>query len=108
MVIKTAITTKRPSLPSKRPFASVYELVKQGLKTYGIYDDYGLQQYDPGYYMEKYTYKPRKRVAGYLGQTLHAKSTQVYSTNYYKYQKSSGCRDWNNKYANPEFNCESS
>ncbi len=71
LVIKTAIRPKGPSLPSRRPFASVYELAKYGLKSFGYYQE--IQKYDPGYYVQKYTYKPRKRLAGYLGQTVHSK-----------------------------------
>ncbi len=71
MVIKTAVKPKRASLPSRRPFASVYELVKLGLKSQGYYQQ--IQKYDPGYYTEKYqkrySYKPRKRITGYALQT---------------------------------------
>jgi len=74
MVIKTAVKTKRPGLPSKRPFGSVYELAKQSLQYYGYYED--IKKYDPGYYVEKYTYKPHKRIAGKLGQILHKSKTK--------------------------------
>ncbi len=68
LVIKTVSGQYGPKLPSKRPFGSVYELAKQGLKSYGYYEDF--KQYDPGYYFDKYSYKPQKRLAGYLGQKL--------------------------------------
>jgi len=71
MVIKTAIKPKGPSLPSKRPFGTLYEVAKLGLKSLGYYDQ--IKQYDPGYYLEKYrkrySYKPRKRVTGIALQT---------------------------------------
>ncbi len=72
MVIVTTAKQRGPSLPSKRPFASVYEIGKKALRYYGYYDKYNLQQYDPDWYYKeyvgKYTYKPRKRLAGYAGQ----------------------------------------
>ncbi len=82
LVIKTAVKPRGPSLPSKRPLASVYEVVKSGLKSYGYYEQF--KQYDPGYYVEKYTYKPQKRLSGYLGQTIHKSKT---STSYNKFRK---------------------
>ncbi len=75
MVIKTAINVKRPGLPGKRPFGTIYEVIKYGFKSFGYYEDY--KQYDPGYYIKrfqkKYSYKPRKRVAGHLGKILWSK-----------------------------------
>ncbi len=96
LVIKTAVKTKRPGLPSKRPFSSLYEIGKQTLRTFGYYEQY--KQYDPGYHFErfskKYTYKPRKRVAGYLGKALHESKTK---TSYSKqYKTRSGCWNWHN------------
>ncbi len=79
-MIKIAQRQKRPSLPSKRPGGLIYESIKYASKNLGVYK----QEYDPGYYMEKYTYKPRKRVAGYLGQKLHAKKVRK---TYYQYRK---------------------
>ncbi len=71
LVIKTAVKPRGPSLPSKRPGQLIYETVKYGLKSMGIYDE--VRQYDPGYYIEKYrkryAYKPRKRITGYALQT---------------------------------------
>ena len=82
LVIKTAYKPRGPSLPSRRPFSTLYQAGKAGLKYYGYYDKYQLQRYDPDYLYEKhvkrYTYKPRKRVAGYLGQYIH--STNEFST----------------------------
>jgi len=75
MVIKTGTRQKRPGLPSKRPFGSVYHIVREGLKTHGFYQEYNLQQYDPQVYVDKYTYKPHKRIAGYAGKTLHESKT---------------------------------
>ncbi len=42
----------------------------------GWYDEYNLKQYDPGYYFDKYSYKPQKRVSGYLGKAFHAKKVR--------------------------------
>ncbi len=42
----------------------------------GYYDKYNLEKYDPGFYYDRYSYKPQKRVAGYLGQKFHEKKIQ--------------------------------
>ncbi len=71
LVIKTAYKPKGPNLPSKRPFGTAYELAKLGLKSLGWYDQ--VRQYDPGFYLDKFTkkysYKPRKRLTGYTLST---------------------------------------
>ncbi len=87
MVIKTSYKTKRPSVPKKRPgkFGYIYETVKSGLQEFGYYDQ--IRKYDPGYYLDKYSYKPRKRIAGLVGQKLHAKKKLRSSRNYQFYQK---------------------
>ncbi len=77
MVIKTGTTTKRPTIPGKKPFGVFYEAGKELLKAHGYYEDF--KQYDPGYYAEKYTYKPHKRVAGYLGQAFYKKKSRIQS-----------------------------
>ncbi len=71
MVLKTASKTKRPTSakPRLRSPGGIYETIKFGLQEFGYYDQ--IRQYDPGYYIDKYTYKPRKRVAGYLGQKIY-------------------------------------
>ncbi len=94
MVIKTAVKPKGPKLPSKRPFGSIYDIAKEFAKTYGYYED--IKQYDPGYYIDKYTYKPRKRVAGYLGQKLHEKKKKFRSSSRYQfYQERCGLNSIN-------------
>ncbi len=93
LVIKTAVKPSGPSLPSKRPFGTFYKIAKETLDYYGYYQQ--IKQYDPGYYFDKYKYKPRKRVAGYLGQKLHEKK-KFRNTSYYNfYQKSSYNRNRN-------------
>ncbi len=71
MVIKTTVKQRGPTLPSKRPLGTFYELGKLGLKSLGYYED--IKQYDPGYHLErfseKYSYKPGKRLTGYVSQT---------------------------------------
>ncbi len=74
MVIKTAVKQSRPKLPSKKPFGAIYDIARQGLEISGLYSKYNLQQYDPQVYVDKYTYKPHKRVAGYLGKKLWSKT----------------------------------
>ncbi len=71
MVIKTAVKPKGPSLPSKRPLGTLYEVAKLGLKSLGYYNE--IKQYDPGFWVQKYrdrySYKPRKRLTAYALQT---------------------------------------
>ncbi len=107
MVIITGAKQKRPGLPSKRPFGTFYESIKYGLKTQGYYDKYDLKRYDPGYYHEKYVskyyYKPRKRLAGYLGQELYGtrkkKKLGVYKYRFQqKYSEFFYCRCNGRKY----------
>ena len=99
-MIVTSIPTNRPSLPSKRPFGTIYNIGKQYLKVSGIYDKYNLRQYDPGYYFEKYSYKPRKRIAGKLGQELQKRfrtpKRRYVTKRYQQYQKQSYDSCWNN------------
>ncbi len=59
-----------------------YEGLKHASRTYGFYQD--IKPYLPETYIKKYTYKPRKRTAGYLGQTIHKSKT---STRYNKFRK---------------------
>ncbi len=73
LVIKTAFKPRGPNLPSRRPFGSIYQAGKKFVKYSGYYDKYELWRYDPDYlyekYAKKYTYKPRKRLTGYVFQT---------------------------------------
>ncbi len=94
MVIVTAHKPKGPNLPSKRPFSSVYEAAKYGLKTSGYYQQYDLERYDPDVlykkHVGKYTYKPRKRLAGYVGQKIYGFPKKIkYSSRGFK-QKFNG------------------
>ncbi len=66
----------RPSKAGYLPGA--YEIGKTMAKGYGYYKD--IEPYLPDRYIEKYTYKPHKRVTGYLGQTFHSKKTVFKST----------------------------
>ncbi len=68
LVIKTSLDVKRPNITSKRPGGLIYEIIKYGLNEYGYYDQ--IKQYDPGYYQEKYKYKPVKRITSYVAQSL--------------------------------------
>ncbi len=43
-----------------------------------------IQPYLPETYIDKYIYKPRKRIAGYLGKTIHKSKTK---TSYNKFRK---------------------
>ncbi len=60
-------------------FGSAYEGFKQASRTYGFYQD--IKPYLPETYLDRYRYKPHKRISGYLGQTFHKKKTR-YGSNY--------------------------
>ncbi len=79
MVIKTSINVKRPNITSKRPGGLIYETVKYGLQELGYYNQ--IRQYDPGFYFDRYSYKPRKRIAGYVGQKLWSKKIRYAAGN---------------------------
>ncbi len=79
-LIKT--TSSQPSgakatvIGSKTRFAFVphaYEGFKTAGKAYGFYKD--IKPYLPETYLDKYKYKPHKRISGYLGQKFHAKKS---------------------------------
>ncbi len=92
MVIKTAFKPKGPNLPSKRPLGSVYEAGKYALKSYGLYED--IKQYDPGYYIERYSYKTPKRVTSYIAQKLQKR----FQKKQLRFSKSTSCK-FNQKYS---------
>ncbi len=105
LVIKTAVKPRGPNLPSKRPLGSIYEFAKFTAKQFGIYQE--IKQYDPGYYIEKYTYKPRKRIAGYLGQKLHEKKQKSFkSPSRRLYQKQFHNCFWTNENFSRHDNCK--
>ncbi len=99
LVIKTAVKPKGPKLPSKKPFGAFYDTAKEVLKTYGYYED--IKQYDPGYYFDKYTYKPQKRIAGYLGQKIYGfPKKKRFRNNYQFFQKCTGWFHCNDNHSN--------
>ncbi len=77
------IVTKSPAFgasPKATPIGTrqghvgtAVEIGKRLAEYSGVYKD--IRPYLPDTYVKKYTYKPRKRVAGYLGQKLHAKKS---------------------------------
>ncbi len=88
MIIAGKSQSQKPKIspigtrPSKAGYLSgAYEVGKIGLRTYGYYSD--IEPYLPDKYVDKYTYKPNKRIAGYLGQTFHSKK----NTSNYKFGK---------------------
>ncbi len=63
------------STKSRAPYLSyAYEGLKYAGKTYGFYKD--IEPYLPETYLDKYRYKPHKRVAGYLGQYAYGQKIQ--------------------------------
>ncbi len=85
--------------PSKAGYVSgAYEIGKTVAKGYGYYKD--IEPYLPDRYIEKYTYKPGKRITGYLGQKLHEKKKLRSSKRRYVYQKRKTLRNryyWHTK-----------
>ncbi len=59
-----------------------YEGLKVTSKALGFYQD--IKPYLPETYLDKYRYKPGKRVAGYIGQKLHKSKVK---TSNYKFRK---------------------
>ncbi len=75
-----------------------YEGLKYASRTYGFYQD--IKPYLPETYLKKYSYKPRKRVAGYLGQKFHAKK-KIFKFTSRKFQQKCSryySKCWNNYY----------
>ncbi len=65
--------------PSKAGYGpAIYEFGKIALKSFGYYKD--IEKYLPDKYIDKYTYKPHKRVAGYLAKTLQQKKKFRYAS----------------------------
>ncbi len=83
---KTQPIGTRPSKAGYVP--ALYELAKTGLRGYGIYQD--VKPYLPETYIDKYTYKPHKRIAGYAGQILWSKRVSKTNVNCDIYQKRNG------------------
>ncbi len=86
----------RPTKGGYLPAA--YEVGKIALKSLGYYQD--IEPYLPDKYIDKYTYKPHKRLAGYLGQTIQKKlqiskrNASGYKFSQKGYDSSGQC--WNN------------
>ncbi len=82
--------------PSKAGYApAAYEIGKNIIQYYGYYKN--VEPYLPDKYVDKYTYKPHKRVAGYLGQAFFKKKFRT-SSGYKFYQERSRFRRWHEWY----------
>ncbi len=69
-------------------FGSTYQGFKEVARIYGFYKD--IKPYLPETYLDKYRYKPHKRVAGYAGQIFWSKT---------KFQsRYAPCNKFNQKY----------
>ena len=110
MVIKAATRQKRPKISGKKPFGTIYKLAREGLKYYGYYDKYNLRQYDPQVYVDKYTYKPHKRLVGYAGlsKRIRKKARSKVSKYYQFYQKRDFRSPWYYKYPGSKYYSKSS
>ncbi len=99
IVTSTRQTTKgKPGYLHKAGRASyagyAYEGLKYTSKAFGFYQD--IQPYLPETYLDRYRYKPRKRVAGYLGQAVYKSKD---ATSYNKLGKARG-RRYSSSYSN--------
>ncbi len=91
-------TLSRGASPYSQYASQLYRVPEAITKYTGKYEEY--KKYIPSYYEEKYTYKPHKRIAGYLGQTFHSKKKRFGTTSYRQYEKCQGNspKHWNNCY----------
>ncbi len=73
---------------------SAYQGFKIASKTFGFYQD--IKPYLPDTAIDRYRYKPHKRITGYLGQAFHSKKIQKRDAtcNYFN-QKCARCTIWN-------------
>ncbi len=71
-----------------------YEGLKYASRTYGFYKD--IKPYLPETYLDKFKYKPRKRVAGYVGQKLYESKKKNNGSNnkFYKKRSRFDCVNW--------------
>ncbi len=83
--------------------SQLYRVPEAIARTYGKWNEY--KKYIPSYYEEKYTYKPRKRLAGYVGQKIYKKKNGSYNK-FYQKRRRSNCEygNWSSK----SFTCKSS
>ncbi len=97
----TARTKIRPTILGKgKPtwIGVAYEGFKTASKSLGFYRD--IEPYLPDTYIDKYRYKPQKRISGYIGKKIHKSKTK---TRHHKFRKTcSEFHRWNNfdKYNN--------
>ena len=102
--VKTSPIGTGPKGPTYLP--AIYEIGKQVADIYGYYEN--IKPYLPETYIDKYTYKPRKRIAGYLGQKLYEKKKFRTSSSSQLYQKRFHKRDWCNSSQSLDNICQSS
>ncbi len=75
--------------PSKAGYVpAVYEVGKTALKSYGYYEQ--VKPYLPDTYIDKYTYKPHKRISGYIGQKVYSKKPKSAFSSSRKFQQKCG------------------
>ncbi len=91
-------TLSRGASPYSQYASQIYRIPEAITKYYGQYDKY--KKYIPSHYEEKYSYKPVKRVAGYLGKKVYAKKSRFQSTSRRFNEKCQGnsTKHWNNCY----------
>ncbi len=91
----------RPGRASYAP--AIYEIGKNIVKSYGFYKD--IEPYLPDKYVEKYVYKPHKRVYAYARTTkgFLRKTKNATSNKFHKKCPQRGF--WNYKYTNQQKPC---
>ncbi len=82
-------------------FGTAYEGFKRASRVYGFYQD--IKPYLPETYIDKYRYKPHKRIAGQLQKTQGFLRRNASS---YKFSKKRAqCTVWNNFKSNKKHFC---
>ncbi len=77
-------------------FGTTYQGFKFAARTFGFYQD--IKPYLPETYLDKYRYKPHKRIVGYASKTRGFLKRNKTGNQFYK--KRSRCGIWNNWCAN--------
>ncbi len=75
-------------------FPAIYEVGKIGLRSYGLYKDF--ERYLPDKYVDKYTYKPHKRVTGYAWQISKKFQKNDAGNKFYKECSRYDSKHWHN------------
>ncbi len=85
-------------------YGIAYEVGKKVTQAFGYYQD--IEPYLPDKYIDKYTYKPHKRLSGQVGKTIHAKKKKFLSKKYRYFHKEPCLPSYRNHiYSNGNAHC---